>query len=85
MPSEDLPATVDHTFAVMEINKAQVKALAAAEAKRRIEADEARAKAEEQVRGQANQSWGGGRTAAFAAVVIFLCCSGSWLLPAMVA
>ncbi len=46
---EDVPTNIDHNFAIMEINKQQVKALAAAEAQRRAEADAARAKAEEQV------------------------------------
>lgn len=46
----DVPAHIDFTFAVMEINKAQVSAIAAAEAARRLEAEAARQKAEEQVR-----------------------------------
>lgn len=45
----DVPAHIDYTFAVMEINKAQVQAIAAAEASRRAEAEAARQKAEEQV------------------------------------
>jgi hypothetical protein len=48
---EDVPANIDHNFAIMEINKQQVKALAAAEAQRRAEAEAARAQAQEQVCG----------------------------------
>jgi FHA domain len=47
---DDVPGVIDHTFAVMEINKAQVQAIAAAEAARRAEAEAARLKAEEQIR-----------------------------------
>lgn len=49
-PAEDVPEVVDHAFAVMEINKQQVRAMAMAEAKRRAEAEEARQRAEAQVR-----------------------------------
>ena len=47
---DDVPPHIDHTFAVMEIHKAQVQAIAAAEATRRAEAEAARLAAEEQIR-----------------------------------
>jgi hypothetical protein len=50
-PTEpDVPAEVTFDFAIQEVNKAQVAAIAAEEERRRKEAEEERAKAEEKVR-----------------------------------